>query len=178
MPHQNLHPDMKKLLFTIAFAFVCTLTAHAQWYIGGSVSAVANKESQTFYVRPDVGYCFPETPFSIACALEYGGVFSKDSGYSHFLMITPYCRYNICDIGERFSFFVDLFSDIDILELGYFDVGLSPGVSFDLSEHWSAEFSVGLLGYEWTKDPDDKPIHSFELGFEAAAPSFGLYYSF
>jgi len=169
---------MKRLLFTIVFAFIGIFTVQAQWYIGGSVSAAINKESQAFSIAPDVGYCFTNAPFSIACALEYGGEFSKDDGYSHSLTVSPYFRYNICNIGERFSFFMDLFSDIDALELCSFDIGLSPGISFDLTEHWSAEFSVGLLKYEWKKVPDDKPTHCFVLGFETAAPSFGIYYSF
>lgn len=169
---------MKKLLFTIAFAFVCTLTAQAQWYIGGSVSAAVNKESQAFSVAPDVGYCFAKVPISVACAIEYEGCFQSGEGYAHNMIVTPYFRYNICDIGERFSFFTDLFAGIDMLRFNIFNVGLSPGVSFDLTEHWSAEFSVGFLGYEWERIPDGKPIQSFEFGFETAAPSFGLYYSF
>ena len=169
---------MKKLLLIIAFAFFGIFTAHAQWYIGGSVSAAINKESQTFSIAPDVGYSFPNAPFSVACALEYGGEFSKVEGYTHSLTVSPYCRYNICDIGERYSFFMDLFTDIDALELSYFDIGLCPGVSFDLTDHWSAEFSVGILGYEWEQVPYDKPVQSFVFGFETAAPSFGIYYSF
>ena len=120
----------------------------------------------------------PDVPISVACAIEYEGNFQKGEGSAHDLIVTPYFRYNICDIGERFSFFMDLFSGIDMLRFNIFNVGLSPGVSFDVTEHWSAEFSIGFLGYEWERIPDDKPLQSFEFGFEAAAPSFGLYYSF
>ena len=169
---------MKKLLFSIIFAFIGIFTAQAQWYIGGSVNAAMTKESQAFSIAPDVGYTFSNAPFSVALAFEYGGEFSKDEGYSHSLTLSPYCRYDIYDISERFTLFADLFADIDALELGYFDVGLKSGVSFDLTEHWSAEFSIGLLGYEWKKVSDDKPTHSFMLGFETAAPSFGINYSF
>ena len=169
---------MKKLLFSIIFAFIGIFTAQAQWYIGGSVNAAMTKESQAFSIAPDVGYSFTNAPFSIACALEYGGEFSKDDGYTHSLTVSPYFRYDICDIGERFSLFTDLIFDIDALELSFFDVMLCPGVSFDLTEHWSAEFSIGVLGYEWEKVPDDKPIHSVVLGFETVAPSFGINYSF
>jgi hypothetical protein len=169
---------MKRLLFTIVFIFIGIFTVHAQWYIGGSVNAAINKESQAFSIAPDVGYSFTNAPLSIACALEYGGEFSKDNGYTHSLTVSPYFRYEICDIGERFSLFLDLCSDIDALELSYFDIGLSPGISFDLTEHWSAEFSLGLLEYKWEKVPDDKPTHNIEFGFKTAAPSFGIYYSF
>ena len=171
-------PKMKKLLFTIVFIFIGIYTIQAQWYIGGSVNATINKESQTFSIAPDVGYSFTSAPLSIACALEYGGELSKDNGYTYSLTVSPYFRYEICDIGERFSLFLDLYSDIDVLKLNYFDIGLKPGISFDVTKHWSAEFSLGLLEYKWKKVPNDKPTHNFEFGFKTAAPSFGIYYSF
>ena len=102
---------MKRLLFTIVFIFIGIFTVHAQWYIGGSVNAAINKESQAFSIAPDVGYSFTNAPLSIACALEYGGKFSKDDGYTHSLTVSPYFRYEICDIGERFSLFLDLCSE-------------------------------------------------------------------
>ena len=169
---------MKKTILTIAFAFIGIFSLQAQWYIGGSASANVNKGTQAFSIAPDVGYCFANTPFSLACAIEYEGIFQAGEAYEHALTVSPYFRTNICDIGERFSLFVDLFSDIDMLEFQSFDIGLSPGISFDLTEHWSAEFSVGILGYEWERVPDDKPNQSISFGFETAAPSFGLYYSF
>ena len=169
---------MKKLLFTIVSTFIGIFTVQAQWYIGSSVKAFVNKESQTFSIAPDVGYTFSNAPFSVACALEYGGAFSKDDGYTHSLTVSPYFRYDICDISERFSLFADLFFDIDALELGFFDIGLNPGISFDLTEHWSAEFGIGLLKYVWERIPDDKPSQSVVFGVEAAALSFGIDYSF
>lgn len=174
---ENPH-NMKKLLFTIAFAFIGIFTAQAQWFIGGSASAAINKESQTFSIAPIAGYCFPDTPFSITCAIEYGGTFQSGEAYTHSLTVSPYGRYNICDIGERFSLFVDFGFDIDALELNFFDIMLFPGVAFELTEHWSAEFSIGLLGCEWERGPNDTFTHNFVLGFETAAPSFGFYYSF
>ena len=91
--------------------------------------------------------------------------------------IRPF-RYDICDLNERFSLFADLYSDFDVLDFGFFDIGLSPGISFDLTEHWSAEFSVGLLEYNWERVPDEKPSQTFQFFFETVAPSFGIYYNF
>jgi len=169
---------MKKLLLTIAFAFFGIFTVQAQWFIGGSAGAAINKETQSFSIAPVVGYYFSNTPFSLTGVIEYNGTFQSGEEYTHSMTVSPYLRYNICDIGERFTFFADLGFDIDALELNFFDIMLCPGISFDLTEHWSAEFSIGLLGYEWEKVPDGNPNHSFVLGFETAAPSFGLYYSF
>lgn len=169
---------MKKLLLTIVLAFAGIVSSQAQWYIGGSANANLNKDIKTFTIAPDVGYCFANAPFSVACALEYEGTFLNGEAYSHSLTVSPYVRYNICDISERFSLFVDLVSDIDALEFHSFDIGLSPGVSFDVTEHWSAEFSFAFLGYEWEREPGEPTEHRFVFSFATAAPSFGIYYNF
>lgn len=169
---------MKKLLLTIAFTLSCVFTTQAQIWLGGSVNANINKDIKTFTIAPDVGYCIPNTPFSIACAIEYGGTFQKNVDYCHSLTVSPYFRYDICAISERFSLFLDLTTDVDALELSFFDIGLSPGVSFNLTEHWSAEFSFAFLGYEWERVPDEMPEQRFVLDFATATTSFGIYYNF
>ena len=161
---------MKRIVLVIAFAFLGVFTAQAQWYIGGGLKANLGKETKTFTLAPDAGYCFENVPLSLGCALEYGGTLISGEAYSHSLTVSPYLRYTFCDIGERFSFFTDLVVDIDVLQPGWFDVGLSPGVTIDVTEHWSAEFSTGFLGY----DEDQKLV----LRFETVAPSFKFYYSF
>lgn len=170
--------QMKKAVLTLIIMLAGMFSAQAQVWIGGSVNARFNKDSQSFSIAPDVGYCFSNVPFSIACAMEYGGTFQKDATYSQSLTLSPYFRYDICDLDERFSLFVDLYSDFDVLEFSCFDIGLSPGISFEISEHWSTEFSFGLLEYDWERVPDDKPNQSIGFGFETAAPSFGFYYNF
>ena len=175
------HPfftTMKKLLLLLAIVVTASFSAQAQVWIGGNVSGFFNKETQTFAVAPDVGYAFPNTPFSVACAIEYQGSYLNGEGYSHELTVSPYFRYNICDISERFSMFVDLTSDVDVLGFNYFDIGLAPGISFNLTEHWSAEFSYGFVGYLWEKLPDNTIEHSFEMDFKASAAEFGIYYNF
>ena len=169
---------MKKILFTFAFVIAAFVSVHAQFYIGGNLNAKLNKETKTFTIAPDVGYSFPNAPFSVACAVEYGGTIPKDEAYQHSLTLSPYVRYNICDIGERFTLVVDLSSDIDVLDFGLLEVGLNPGVSFDVSDHWSAEFSMGFLGYKREEAEGQSTKHSFELKLELAAPSFSFYYSF
>lgn len=169
---------MKKLFLTTVLAFIGIFTAQAQVWLGGSVNATVNKETKAFFVAPEVGYSIPNTPFSIACAVEYGGTFQQGEAYSHSLIVSPGFRYNICDIGERFSLFVDLFGDFDALNFNSFDIGLTPGISFDLTEHWSTEFSCGFLGYQWERVPGSNPNQRFVLDFATVAPSFGIYYNF
>lgn len=169
---------MKKFFLVIVFVFFGVLTTQAQWYIGGSANASLNKDFKSFTIAPDFGYYMSNAPFAIGCAVEYEGALQKGEDYYHALTLSPYFRYDICDIGERFSLFTDLIFDFDVLEFSFFDIGLCPGISFDLTEHWSAEFNLGFLGYEWEKVSDDKPSQNIVLNFETVAPSFGIFYSF
>ena len=169
---------MKKALLTLIFMVAAITVAHAQVWIGGSVNAQLNKNLKSFTIAPDVGYCFANVPLSVACALEYQGAFTNDEGYSHSLTVSPYLRYDICGIGERFSMFVDLCSDIEVLDFHFFDVGLSPGISFNLTEHWSAEFSYGFLGYQREVGDGNAIEHKFVLDFKTATAEFGIYYNF
>ena len=169
---------MKKLFLTLLLAFTGFISAQAQMWLGGSVNTEVNKGTQTFTVAPDLGYSFPETSFSIGCALEYTGTFQKGIGFDHAMTVSPYLRYDICDFEERFSFFVDLAADIDVIEFNDINVGLLPGVSFDLSDHWSAEFSYGFLGFEREKTPSGQTIRRFVLDLESAATTFGINYIF
>ena len=169
---------MKKILLTLAFVIAGFMTAQAQLWLGGSVSAQFGKEAKTFSIAPDMGYYFADTPFSVACAVAYEGSFLNGEGYTHDLTVSPYFRYNLCTLEERFSFFIDLAADIEALSFSFFNIGFSPGVSFNISDHWSAEFSYGFLGYQWERDDDNAASHSFELDFKTAAAEFGIYYSF
>ena len=169
---------MKKLLLLLAFFVTASFSAQAQVWIGGSVNGFLNKETKTFTIAPDVGYCFSDTPFSIGCGIAYSGTIQKDEPYTHSLSVSPFFRYDICDIGERFTMFVDLFSDIEVFDFSFFDIGLSPGISFDLTEHWSAEFSYGFVGYQRELNEDDAVEHSFQLDFKVATAEFGIYYNF
>jgi len=175
---KSYRPAMKKRLLTLIIALFGVLSVQAQIWIGGSANATLGKELKTFSIAPDVGYCIPNTPFSIACAVEYAGTLQNGEDYCHSVTISPYFRYDICEIGERFSLFVDLVSDFDALEFSSFDIGLCPGISFDLTDHWSAEFYIGFLGYEWEQVADDEVERCFVLDFKTVAPSFGIYYNF
>jgi len=169
---------MKKILLLLAFVITASLSSQAQVWIGGSVNGSFNKEAKSFTIAPDVGYAIPNTPFSVACALDYQVSYLGEEGYSHELTLSPYFRYDICDISERFSLFVDLVADIDALKFSNFDIGLAPGVSFNITEHWSAEFSYGFVGYQRELGEDDTVEHSFTLDFKAATAEFGIYYNF
>lgn len=169
---------MRKFLLTLAFVFAAIVSLNAQVWIGGSTNVTLNKETKTFNIAPDVGYCFSNVPLSIACAIEYEGTFETGETYTHSLTVSPYLRYDICDIEERFFLFVDLIADIDALKFSSFDIGLSPGVSFNITDHWSAEFSYGFVGYNWERLSEQEISNGLELNFKASAAEFGIYYNF
>ena len=60
---------MKKTILTLVFIVAAISITHAQVWLGGSVNAQLNKDFKTFTIAPDVGYCFANSPFSVACAL-------------------------------------------------------------------------------------------------------------
>jgi len=169
---------MKKLLFTLAFIVAACASAQAQFYIGGGLNAQFDKGYKSFTISPDVGYSFSTVPFSVGCGIEYMGTIREAEAYSQSLEISPYFRYSICDIGERFTLFVDLSTDIEVLNFGLLDVGLGPGISFDVTDHWSVEFSFGSIAYEREQAEDETIQHRFALDFALSAASFKFFYSF
>ena len=169
---------MKRLVLTIAIVLASLVGAKAQIWIGGSLDASLNKEAKTFSITPDVGYSIPNTPISVACAFNYEGSLLNDGSYSHDLTVSPYIRYLICEIGERFSLFVDLLGDFDVLQRATFDAGLSPGIDIALTEHWSAEFYFGFVGYQWKQVEDKSYERTFDMGLRTSASAFSIYYNF
>lgn len=61
-----------------------------------------------------------------------------------------------------------------------FDVMLSPGVSYFLSNHFAIEASFGALGYETTKPDADgaESTDTFGLNLNLSSINFGLVYKF
>ena len=101
---------MKKLFLVLAFAFVGIFTANAQVWIGGSAGADITKTYYSFSIAPEVGYMIPNTPFTVAAAVNYSHGHS-DYGNSNTIILSPYFRYVPCTIGEKFSLFLDSYSN-------------------------------------------------------------------
>ena len=169
---------MKKRLLVFAVIMAAAFSAKAQFSIGGWAGASLNKETKTFTIAPDVVYCFPETSFSLGCAIEYGGEWSDGKYVTNTLFVSPSVSYDIYSFNERFTLFVDLISDIDALQRNYFDIGLMPGISLMVTEHWSAEFNFGFLGYQREAVLEQPVKQDFVFDFETGVSAFRLYYNF
>lgn len=178
---------MKKLFLTLALALAGIFTANAQVWIGGSTNGTFNKEISKFEIAPEIGYSFESVPLTIAVGAHYGYLKEKTTGLDlsvNYITLSPYLRYSICNI-EKFGFFLDLTGDFGLKDCEGYRVGLQPGIAWMPTQHWTAAFRCGFIGYNQLEGFEllnggssvygDK---GFNFGFAAAAPTFGLYYNF
>lgn len=180
---------MKKILMTIAAAFVATAMS-AQVYVGGSIGINAwnsqknagDKSETTFKILPEIGYNINDA-WAIGTVIGYEqDKWTGVEGISeNAFTIAPYARYTFANCG-KVNFFVDggfgfkTASDADWTE---FNVGLKPGLSVALSDHVSFVSHVGFLGYNvFNPDGDDNNISKFGLDLDGSNLTFGLYFNF
>ena len=187
---------MKKILLMAAFA-VASLTANAQFYVGGSLGFQAGKAGDgadnvtKFQIAPEVGYNVSED-LAVGIALgfqTYNGNFSETTGFATNgtkydksltdFVLNPYVRYAFYKTGSL-SLFVD-----GTVKLAFRNqdrgmvagVGLRPGLKFAASEKIDLVATMGFLGYQWGNKKAGKPS-TFGLGVDNTALSFGAYYNF
>lgn len=166
---------MKKLFLTLALAFAGIMGANAQVWIGGSANAGFEKNKTEFKIAPEIGYSFNEH-WTIATGLTFHYVADKTGPISvnfNQFILSPYVRYTACNI-EKFSLFLDLAGDIDILSPEMYAVGLRPGIAWMATEHWTAAFRFGFLGYDHLFERGN----GFFLDCGLGTSSIGLYYNF
>lgn len=129
------------------------LSAKAQVYMGGELSIWHNKDAKSteFAIAPEIGYNFSEK-----WALGGNIIFEhkklgdvKSNGFA----IAPYARFSyyenklvrlFVDGGVGFS--TEKVKGIGESEEGY-EVGLKPGISIKLNEHFGLVAKCGFLGY-------------------------------
>ena len=196
---------MKKAILTFVIAFAGIITANAQVWLGGSLSFNTNKaEGQRgtyLFLGPEVGYSFGD--WSVAMALGYANSTSAalagptNKYTTSALQVSPYIRYNVCNI-EKFSFFLDGAFDF----IGWRDkyningtitygrdwqttwqAGIKPGIAFHPTAKWAAVFHCGFIGYSKGSIGGIDNIISpydpgFNIDFTASTISVGFYYNF
>ena len=162
---------MKKLVLTLALAFTGIFAANAQVWLGGSVGAQV-KDGFSVSVAPEIGYSFEDSPISIATALNFILV-GEGGNTSWGLIASPYVRCNLATV-EKFNFFLDATGDF-VIPGGGWRAGLQPGIAWNATEHWTAAARIGFLGYNKSAFLGNE---GFQLSFQSAIPSIGLYYNF
>ena len=194
---------MKKVFLTLVLAFAGIFAANAQVWIGGAANATINKDVTHFAVSPEVGYCIPNTKWTIAIGANYGfykgtetitveptieggepTTQTNDLNFNY-ITLSPYVRYTICDI-EKFIMFMDLTGDFGLKDCKGYRVGLQPGIAWMATKHWTAAFRFAFIGYNqlegFEKLNNGNSLYG-EKGFRFdflgnTGPTFGLYYNF
>jgi len=164
---------MKKLFLVLALAFAGIFTANAQVWIGGGLGAQIENGNTYLTVSPEVGYAINN---NWQVALGAGYTFDKKEGLptSNKLSLEPYVRYVATTIGDKFSLFFDLTGDFGLIDASGWAATLRPGIAWMATEHWTAAFRFGFLGY----DHGFYGNNGFYLNCDLAAPQIRLYYNF
>jgi len=198
---------MKKILFSLAALSAFGL-AQAQEeaggkgfskndvFISGSMGLSSDKTGDNkntyFNVTPRVGYFVSEN-IAIGAQLGYnsskteaGSFESKRTGFSGGL----FGRYYVKPAND-FSLFAQLSATYsttkteddnqgdDVTRNG-FGLGLAPGISYFVSEHFALEATFGFLNYGTSKPDVDgaDSTDTFSIGLDTSAIQLGLIYKF
>lgn len=179
---------MKKFVLMVMVA-VATMTAGAQFYVGGEVGLWrewqngANKSFAT--ILPEVGYVLDDS-WAIGTVIGYKYQYDKGAKCNA-LEVAPYARYTFLKL-DKVNVFVDGGFGFYTYKWKYkgfkgeaqnaWEVGLKPGVAVNLNDKLSFVTHFGFLGY---RDADEAPIfgrNGFGLDASGNALTFGLYWNF
>jgi len=166
---------MKKLFITLAIVFAGIMSANAQVWVGGGLGAGIQKNQTRISLAPEIGYMIPNTPFTVALGTIYN--YDKQGNVSaNSLSLQPYFRYVPCTIGGKFSLFLDLTADFNLIDAapkGAYAVMIQPGIAWMATDKWTAAFRFGKIGYDHNFYGTD----GFLLNCDLAAPSIRIYYN-
>lgn len=179
---------MKKILFTLLI-LLGSLTASAQFYVGGQVGVTRNATDNVtlLTIAPEVGYDFNEK-------WAFGGVLSYQYAYENkvnlnVFEISPYARYKFAKVADdKLKFFVDGGIGLGVQKVSDYDagfvyhIGIRPGMSYSFNEHWTILAHLSQLGWEGATDKatseyGKKNQFTWNI-FNWNDLMFGLYYSF
>ncbi|MBR5378255.1 MAG: hypothetical protein IK135_03965 [Bacteroidales bacterium] len=171
---------MKKLFLVLALAFAGIFTANAQVWVGGGLGASVQKNYTHFSIAPEIGYAI-NNQWQVALGAGYGFTQTKTdvlgetvTHNTNTLALQPYVRYVATTVG-KFSLFFDLCGDFGLLDDARdYAVTIQPGIAWMATDHWTAAFRFGKVGYDHNFYGTD----GFLLNCDLAAPQIRLYYNF
>jgi len=176
---------MKKGLILL-FVMMATLTANAQFYVGGTVGVNSAKPDDgdavtTFAIMPEIGYNFSDN-FAVGATLGYAKVENDNMDeLCKTFTIAPYARYTFLKT-DLLNLFVDgevsysnIKPDVDDAEsVSAFGIHVKPGLAVNVSDNISLIAKYGLLGYDKVKDNGS----NFGFNINASKIEFGFIYNF
>lgn len=179
---------MKKIIIIMVMA-IASLGAYAQndMYVGGSVGFWRNSGDNTteFKILPEIGYKYSEK-------ITFGAVLGYDYNYVNqakvnLFEINPYARYSFYK-NNKFTAFIDgtvgiglgwtSFKGGDDTDLAAtYQIGLAPGVAYNLTDNVSIVAHVGFIGYKGGNNASQVPDQGGLL-LDGNDLTFGIYYNF
>ena len=171
---------MKKVILTLVLAFAGILAANAQVWVGGGLGASIQKNHTSLSIAPEVGYAI-NNHWQVALGAGYTFDQTKVdvlgetiTTNTNMLALQPYVRYVAASI-EKFSLFFDLCGDFGLLDDARdYAVTIQPGIAWMATEHWTAAFRFGKVGYDHNFYGTD----GFLMNCDLAAPQIRLNYNF
>ena len=190
---------MKKLFLVVVVVAASITTGKAQFYIGGSFGFWYDNttpKTTSFNIAPDAGYSF-NNRWAVGMAIGFdariyhdktqnwvyinpdGSSSSYISTYSndYYFYAEPYARFNYFSV-DRIKLFLDGVLGVAVAEhgsFGGFQVIVRPGISINLTDHFTLVGTFGRLGCSFGGYRNSADGFGFWL-----RNSFGLsfYYSF
>lgn len=137
---------MKKLLLTAIILLVTTISASAQWFVGGSLDITAGDNSR-ISIAPEAGFAIDD---KLTVAAKVTLNLKSPSSY----ILNPYLRYSYFKT-NKVNFFIDGGVGIHIKGDSGWNLAFKPGVSYSINDHWTVLAHVGDVGYYHLKSGHD-----------------------
>jgi long-subunit fatty acid transport protein len=172
---------MKKFVFTLmAVCAALTISAQSGWWAGGSVGywhdkSDADVKTDQFVLSPEVGYDI-NSNWSLAMGVGIAYAKVEDNGSATAVTFDPYARYKFYKSGPL-TLFIDGGFGVATADADGWEIGLKPGLSYNLSKKISAVAHVGFLGYKkgYYNGGDGE---GFGFNWDNTSVDFGIYYAF
>ena len=156
--------------------------AAAQWYVGGSLGYHSESSTDLLHFSPEAGYSFnPRWTVGLGASLQNlthqviildpndANLHIAEKRSYFYCFLNPYVRFTFLRM-DRLSFFADAAASFDANHgFSVYYLGLRPGMSYQLTDHFTAVAHIGFIG-------------SYHQTFKAEAGlnnlEFSLYYQF
>lgn len=142
------------------------------WQIGGGIGLYYEDYTGfQFTLTPEVNYAFTDK-WGIGGAL--GVTTLTADGYTAYqFTLSPYARFTPLRMG-KFALFIDMGFTMGALN-DYFmaSVGVKPGITVDITDHFTLMARCGFLGYSYTAG-----VNAFGLSVDSSNLAIGGYVRF
>lgn len=178
----------------MALAAMGTTASAGDWYAGGNIGFMHESKNgvttNTFAIQPEVGYNFSERwSFGGHIGYLYRNTAGQDINLNLF-SINPYGRFTyyrtdnnliqlFIDGGVGFGIGSTSVSGKSHTAVTY-EIGLKPGIAFNITDHFSVLAHLGFLGYHGANNraKDGGEAEYGGVNFSSENLNIGLYYTF